>query len=97
MLLLLIYLQILVNIGPWILDECIGRGASGWVKIAKHRHTGQLAAVKILPMHQLSRLSPGQRLSIDCEITMVELTNHPDIMRIYDVFKGDKELFLILE
>ena len=28
---------------------------------------------------------------------MVELTNHPDIMRIYDIFKGDKELFLILE
>ena len=95
------------NIGPWILGECIGKGASGRVKIAKHRRTGQLAAVKILPIAPLvsSRASLAtqqaksdkQRLGIDREITMMKLMNHPNIMRIYDVFEGDKELFLVLE
>jgi len=27
-------------IGPWILGECVGKGASGRVKITKHRRTG---------------------------------------------------------
>jgi len=95
------------NIGPWILGECVGKGASGRVKIAKHRLTGQLAAVKILPIAPLvsSRASLAtkqakcdkQRLGIDREITMMKLMNHPNIMRIYDVFEGDKELFLVLE
>ena len=95
------------NIGPWILGECVGKGASGRVKIAKHRRTGQLAAVKILPIAPLvsSRASLAtqqakfdkQRLGVDREITMMKLMNHPNIMRLYDVFEGDKELFLVLE
>ncbi|KAG6865634.1 hypothetical protein C0991_000803 [Blastosporella zonata] len=95
------------SIGPWILGECVGKGASGRVKIAKHRITGQLAAVKILPVAPLvnSRASLAtqqaksdkQRLGIDREITMMKLMNHPNIMRIYDVYEGDKELFLVLE
>ena len=95
------------TIGPWILGECIGKGASGRVKIAKHRRTGQLAAVKILPIAPLvsSRASLAtqqaktekQRLGIDREITMMKLMNHPNIMRIYDVYEGEKELFLVLE
>ncbi|KAJ6627789.1 hypothetical protein B0H10DRAFT_1991897 [Mycena sp. CBHHK59/15] len=94
-------------IGPWILGECVGKGASGRVKIAKHRITGKLAAVKILPLAPLvnSRASLAtqqaktdkQRLGIDREITMMKLMNHPNIMRIYDVYEGAKELFLVLE
>ncbi|KAF5310536.1 hypothetical protein D9619_007841 [Psilocybe cf. subviscida] len=95
------------TIGPWILGECVGKGASGRVKIAKHRRTGQLAAVKILPLAPLvnSRASLAtqqaksdkQRLGIDREITMMKLMNHPNIMRIYDVYEGESELFLVLE
>ncbi|KAK0449793.1 kinase-like domain-containing protein [Desarmillaria tabescens] len=95
------------SIGPWIIGECVGKGASGRVKIAKHKHTGQLAAVKILPLAPLvnSRASLAtqqaktekQRLGIDREITMMKLMNHPNILRIYDVYEGTRELFLILE
>lgn len=95
------------NIGPWIMGECIGKGASGRVKLARHKDTEQLAAVKILPLDPVfnSRASLAtqkaksekQRLGIDREITMMKLMNHPNIMRIYDVFEGTKELFLVLE
>ncbi|KAJ7211327.1 kinase-like domain-containing protein, partial [Mycena pura] len=94
-------------IGPWILGECVGKGACGRVKIAKHRITGQLAAVKILPLAPLvdSRASlviqqaetEKQRLGIDREITMMKLMNHPNIIRIYDVYEGANDLFLVLE
>ncbi|KAA1472090.1 Pkinase-domain-containing protein [Dentipellis sp. KUC8613] len=94
-------------VGPWIIGECVGKGASGHVKIARHRRTGQLAAVKILPLDLVfsSRTSlksrqaksEKQRLGIDREIIMMKLMNHPNIMRIYDVYEGDNELYLILE
>lgn len=93
-------------VGPWIIGECVGKGASGHVKIAKHRKTGQLAAVKILPLQpfKTSRASlvsqaksDKQRLGIDREIIMMKLMNHPNIMSIYDVYEGEKELYLILE
>ncbi|KAH7886856.1 hypothetical protein F5I97DRAFT_2019117 [Phlebopus sp. FC_14] len=94
-------------IGHWIIGECVGKGASGRVRIAKHRRTGQLAAIKILPLQPLmtSRASLAthlaksekQRLGIDREIIMMKLMNHPNILRIYDVFEGENELYLVLE
>ncbi|OAX42455.1 Pkinase-domain-containing protein [Rhizopogon vinicolor AM-OR11-026] len=94
-------------IGQWIIGECVGKGASGRVRIAKHRRTGQLAAVKIVPIYPVinSRTSLAtqkvryerQRLGIDREIIMMKLMNHPNILRIYDVFEGERELYLILE
>ncbi|KAF9219530.1 Pkinase-domain-containing protein [Gyrodon lividus] len=94
-------------IGQWIIGECVGKGASGRVRIAKHRRTGQLAAIKILPLQPLmtSRASLAthlaksekQRLGIDREIIMMKLMNHPNILRIYDVFEGENELYLVLE
>jgi serine/threonine protein kinase len=94
-------------IGPWILGECVGKGASGRVKIAKHRATGQLAAVKILPLEPAfnSRMSLRTRdakcekfkLGVDREITTMKLMHHPNIMGIYDVYQGDRELYLVLE
>ncbi|KAL1745494.1 kinase-like domain-containing protein [Schizophyllum fasciatum] len=95
------------QIGPWILGECVGKGASGRVKIAKHQVTGQLAAVKILPLAPLvssrrnTAVDPAKaekmRLGIDREITMMKLMNHPNIMRIYDVHEGETQLYLVLE
>ncbi|KAI0729861.1 Pkinase-domain-containing protein [Fomitopsis betulina] len=93
-------------VGPWVIGECVGKGASGHVKIAKHRRTGQLAAVKILPLQPFVKNRADaaaqakldkQRLGIDREITMMKLMNHPNIMHIYDVYEGEKELYLILE
>ncbi|KAI8976685.1 kinase-like domain-containing protein [Trametes punicea] len=93
-------------VGPWIIGECVGKGASGRVKIARHRRTGQLAAVKILPLQPFltSRNAANAQaktekhcLGVDREIIMMKLMDHPNIMRIYDVYEGEKELYLILE
>ncbi|THH04643.1 hypothetical protein EW145_g5360, partial [Phellinidium pouzarii] len=95
------------QIGPWVLGECVGKGASGRVKVARHCETGQMAAVKILPLETVlsSRLSlrtrenkaEKHRNGIDKEIIMMKLMDHPNIVRIFDVFEGERELFLVLE
>lgn len=90
-------------VGQWIVGECIGKGGSGRVRIAKHRHSGQLAALKIIPFlpvvdsQILPRLSAKARLGIDKEIILLKLMDHPNIIRIYDVFEGEQELYLVLE
>lgn len=95
------------SLGPWVIGECVGKGASGRVKIARNRYSGQLAAVKIVPLSPLftSRTSINTwlekserlRMSLDREIAMMKLMNHPNILRLYDVYQGNNELYLILE
>lgn len=56
-------------IGPWRIGRTIGKGSSGRVKIAKHSHTGQYAAVKIVPKHALmsSRMSINEAGAKVCQ------------------------------
>ena len=90
------------QIGPWVLGECVGKGASGRVKVARHCETGQMAAVKILPLETVlsSRLSlrsrenkaEKHRNGIDKEIIMMKLMDHPNIVRIYDGYRCEFKL-----
>lgn len=44
------------RIGPWKLGRTLGRGSTGRVRLAKNVHTGQLAAVKIVPKLNFRKL-----------------------------------------
>lgn len=79
----------------------------GRVRIARHSKTGQYAAVKIVSKNTImsSRMSlrslgdDAERIlhSIEREIVIMKLIDHPNIMRLYDVWETSSELFLILE
>ncbi|EKM49974.1 uncharacterized protein PHACADRAFT_130433 [Phanerochaete carnosa HHB-10118-sp] len=93
-------------IGLWKIGRTIGKGSSGRVRIARHSKTGQYAAVKIVSKSVLnSRLSlrhmdeEAKRVlhGIEREIVIMKLIEHPNIMRLYDVWETSTELYLILE
>lgn len=90
------------QIGPWILGRTIGKGASGRVKIAQHENTNQFAAVKIIPFY-LSSMSNDlmkaerHRANVEREIALMKLMDHPNVIRLYDVWEGNGNLYLILE
>ncbi|PCH44190.1 Pkinase-domain-containing protein [Wolfiporia cocos MD-104 SS10] len=94
-------------IGLWKVGRTIGKGSSGRVRIARHTKTGQYAAVKIVSKNALlnSRMSirsfgdEAERIlhSIEREIVIMKLIEHPNIMRLYDVWETSSELYLILE
>ncbi|OBZ73948.1 Serine/threonine-protein kinase HSL1 [Grifola frondosa] len=94
-------------IGLWKVGRTIGKGSSGRVRIARHSKTGQYAAVKIVSKNALlnSRISlhslgdEAERIlhSIEREIVIMKLIEHPNIMRLYDVWETSTELYLILE
>ena len=83
-------------------NRCEGR-----VRIARHTKTKQYAAVKIVSKNALvnSRMSLSslaedhERIlqGIEREIVIMKLIEHPNIMRLYDVWETSTELYLILE
>ncbi|KAI0629301.1 Pkinase-domain-containing protein [Trametes polyzona] len=94
-------------IGLWRIGRTIGKGSSGRVRLARHTKTGQYAAVKIVSKTALlnSRMSlcslgeEAERIlhSIEREIVIMKLIDHPNILRLYDVWETSTELYLILE
>ncbi|KAG8214995.1 Pkinase-domain-containing protein [Butyriboletus roseoflavus] len=93
-------------IGLWKVGRTIGKGSSGRVRIARHTKTGQYAAVKIVSKQHLLNSTTITRptdtpehmlLSIEREIVIMKLIEHPNVMRLYDVWETSSELYLILE
>jgi serine/threonine-protein kinase HSL1 (negative regulator of Swe1 kinase) len=77
------------------------------VRIARHSKTGQYAAVKIVSktalvnsrrsLQGLDEHADRILLGIEREIVIMKLIDHPNIMRLYDVWETSTELYLILE
>lgn len=98
------------KIGPWKMAETIGFGSSGKVRLAIHEKTGQQAAVKIVSKslfmaHQntTSTVAGGNEdkdflpYGIEREIIIMKLLNHPNVLRLYDVWETETDLFMVLE
>ncbi|GAB1518284.1 serine/threonine-protein kinase gin4 [Rhizoctonia solani] len=97
----------LINVGPWRLGKVIGRGSSGLVRVATHKINGQMAAVKIMSTEAIfnSRMSvdgdpeQAERIiqSIEREIVIMKLLEHPNILGLLDVWEAKGLLFVIME
>ena len=77
-------------------------GVTGRVKIARHISTGEYAAVKIvskqalitsrMSMTGISEQADKILLSIEREIVLMKLIDHPNILSLYDVWETSNEL-----
>nr|CAA40774.1 putative protein kinase [Schizosaccharomyces pombe] len=76
------------TIGVWRLGKTLGTGSTSCVRLAKHAKTGDLAAIKIIPIRYAS---------IGMEILMMRLLRHPNILRLYDVWTDHQHMYLALE
>ncbi|KEY68690.1 hypothetical protein S7711_00564 [Stachybotrys chartarum IBT 7711] len=105
------------HIGPWHLGKTLGKGSSARVRLCRHVHTNQLAAVKIVnrrmaclvqdsSLAALSKLdgslpeNEGERripMAIEREVAILKLIEHPNIMKLYDIWENRSEIYLILE
>ena len=82
------------------------RCSTGRVRIARHSRTGQYAAIKIVSktalnsqvsLDHLAEEMEHRQLAIEREIVVMKLIDHPNVMRLYDVWETSAELFLVLE
>jgi hypothetical protein len=76
----------------------------GRVRLAKNVNTAQLAAVKIVPKSATptakrkdtkedKTADTGLSYSIEREVVIMKLIEHPNVMRLYDVWENRGELY----
>ncbi|OHE96593.1 hypothetical protein CORC01_08050 [Colletotrichum orchidophilum] len=96
------------HIGPWLLGRTLGKGSSARVRLCKHRLSGELAAVKIVPKKTAYLIQAGSLaelhdyddnlpekingemrvpLSIEREVAILKLVDHPNVMKVYLVLE----------
>ncbi|OLN97238.1 putative serine/threonine-protein kinase HSL1 [Colletotrichum chlorophyti] len=106
------------HIGPWLLGKTLGKGSSARVRLCKHRLSGELAAVKIVPKKTAYLIQAGSLaelhdyddslperingemrvpLSIEREVAILKLVDHPNVMKVYDIWENRSEIYLVLE
>ncbi|KAM3579861.1 Serine/threonine-protein kinase [Umbelopsis sp. WA50703] len=94
-------------IGDYLLYSTLGQGSMGKVKLARNRRTGQLAAVKILPIQSLNdpthkskdpKDTPEHRLRrTQREIAIMLLLNHSNICKLLHWEIHDNNYYIFLE
>ena len=75
--------------------ECVkqlGKGGYGKVYQVKNKNTGDLYACK-----KLSKLNINNLVKFQREIDILIKTDHPNIIKLYEVFESTNSLYLIME
>lgn len=67
----------------------LGKGGAGVVSRAKRRRTGELRAVKSMPLAKLGQGSP--------ELRLLPRLRHPHIVVLLDAFRDEQEVHLVME
>ncbi|CAO3593541.1 unnamed protein product [Absidia cylindrospora] len=85
---------LLKGIGLYQFLHTLGNGKFSKVVLAKHRETRQLVAIKIIDKqaHDYRVMSRLVR-----EIHLMELLDHPNIVKLYETFETCDSLFLVME
>lgn len=84
-----------LDLAAFKMGAYIGFGAFGYVRIAKHKASGQICAVKAMSKGYLisknqARHAIGERdLLMDC--------NHSGVVQLYGYFQDETMLYLVLE
>nr|TKS02591.1 serine/threonine-protein kinase ULK3 isoform X1 [Populus alba] len=82
------------TIGNYILKSKLGESSFSTVWKAENKTTGGEVAVKQV---YLSNLNKNLRNCLDCELNFLSFFNHPNIIRLLDVFEDECCMFLVLE
>jgi calcium-dependent protein kinase len=82
-------------------SRILGHGASSIVRLASHRQTGKMVAVKCIAKHDILRdymLSGRRRHRLEeCEILMSLRDSHSTIINLLDIYENDTEIQLVME
>ncbi|GAC72266.1 serine/threonine protein kinase [Moesziomyces antarcticus T-34] len=84
-----------VCIGQYIIQQTLGAGSFGKVKLATHALTGHRVAMKIINRRKISSLDMGGR--VKREIQYLKLLRHPHIIKLYEVITTPNDIIMVIE
>lgn len=84
-----------VKIGPYFLGKTLGVGSFGKVKLGEHELCDQKVAIKILNKKKIQLLKMNEK--VKREITVLNISNHPHIIRLFEVINTSSDIYVITE
>ena len=76
------------------IGQMLGQGAFGEVRKCLHRDTKATRAVKLIKKESMSS---EEEQSFKHEISILKKLDHPNILKLYEVFEDDKRYYLVTE
>ena len=77
------------------IEGTIGEGNFGKVKYGTHILTSQPVAIKFINKNRLIR--PGDMDRIKNEMKIIYSSNHPNILKAYEIFEDDSNYYIVME
>ena len=74
--------------------DVLGKGKFGLVRLGIHKESKRKVAIKIINKKLVSILDLEQ---VKTEIEILKIAQHPNIIRLYDVFENEKYIYIIME
>jgi len=84
-----------IKIGDYMLENIIGVGSYGKVRLAYHSVTNEKFAVKVIEKSKLKSQKQINRLQR--EIRFLKLLYHPHIIKVYDVVETQDSIYMFQE
>ncbi|KAG6614193.1 ULK/ULK protein kinase [Phytophthora cinnamomi] len=82
------------SIGEYVVTSKLGSGSFAVVYRGYHKTSKTPVAIKALSLHKLS----GKLLTnLEMEIAIMRQIDHPNVVKLYDIKKTDKHMYLMLE
>ncbi len=82
-------------LGKYKLLQHLGSGGMSSVYLARHKISGQLRAIKVLPKKKVDDKSYLDRFYL--EARAAASLNHPNVVRIYDICNEGKTHYMVME
>jgi serine/threonine-protein kinase ULK/ATG1 len=82
------------KVGKYLLEEEIGAGMFGQVFRGRNTQTDEIIAVKVI---NRAALNEKTMIQIEREISVMKGVNSPYLIKLYDVLKTAKNLYMFLE
>ena len=76
------------------MKEELARGKYGIIKLGINKQTEEKVAIKILCKYNMS---VADLEHVKTEIETMKIANHPNIIKLYDVFENEKMIYIIME
>ena len=77
------------------IEGTIGEGNFGKVKFGTHILTSQPVAIKFINKNRLIRQGDMER--IKNEMKIISTSNHPNILKAYEIFEDDSNYYIVME
>ena len=82
-------------IDEYLIKETIGKGTFSTVKLGEHIKTKQKVAIKILNKEKIK--AKEDLVRIKREIKILQMMDHPNIIKTYKIIENEKNYFIIME